>query len=340
MLRARLFETTLGDLFREMRRRAATLEGGRRAAFEPGNEHVGLEIQGNLELSMGGEATTAAMLHLRQSDYLASTHRGHHLALAKGVDMKRLLAEIWGRKTGLSAGKGGDFHLHDTEANFETSVVMGQLIPVAVGHALAASIQGTDNIAVANFGEGAANQGTFHESCNLAALWRLPVIFLLEDNGYALSVPKQRATSIGHHAERAQSYGFPGVVVPHGSPEGVYEVMGEAVARARAGEGPTLVEVQIDRMAGGFEGDWQRYRPDDEMKLMEERDVMKVFEQRLIARGVLDADTISAMTEEFRQEFSDAVEFARASEFPDPEEAFKHLFPERSSVPQPVEVAA
>jgi pyruvate dehydrogenase E1 component alpha subunit len=166
------------------------------------------------------------------------------------------------------------------------------------------------------------------------------VIFLLEDNGYALSVPKQRATSITHHADRARSYGFPGVVVPHGSPEQVYEVMGEAVERARAGGGPTLVEVQIDRMAGGFEGDWQRYRPEDEMELMRERDVVRLFERRLVDRGILDEQTIAAMTEGFGQEFSEAVEFARASEFPAPEEAFKHLFPEQSSVPRPVEVAA
>lgn len=340
MLRARIFESTLGETFREMRRRAATLEGGRRAAFEPGNEHVGLEIQGNLELSLGAEATTAAVLHLRESDYLASTHRGHHLGLAKGVDMKRLVAEIWGKSTGLSSGKGGDFHLHDVAANFETSVVMGQLIPVAVGHALAASISGSDDIAVANFGEGAANQGTFHEACNLASLWRLPVIFLLEDNGYALSVPKTRATSVAHHADRAQGYGFPGIIVPYGAPERVYEVMGEAVERARRGDGPTLVEVQTDRVAGGFEGDSQWYRSRDEIALMQERDSMQAFQDRLLGQRTVDEASVRELTDQFRQEVLDAIEYARASPFPAAEEAFAHLFPDNTAAPRPVEVTA
>jgi pyruvate dehydrogenase E1 component alpha subunit len=260
--------------------------------------------------------------------------------LAKGVDMKRLVAEIWGRATGVSSGKGGDIHLHDVSVNFETGVVLGQLLPVAVGHGLAAVLQGRSEVAVANFGDGAANQGTFHEAANLAGLWKLPVIFLLEDNGYALSVPKSRATSIERYADRAAGYGFPGVTVPPSEPELVYEVMGEAVARARAGEGPTLVEVQIDRIRGGFEGDRQWYRPEEEFELMRERDAVATYQQQLIERGVLSPADVETMTATYTTEVAEAIEFARASPYPSEAEALTHVFAETPRVPTGSEVMA
>jgi pyruvate dehydrogenase E1 component alpha subunit len=163
---------------------------------------------------------------------------------------------------------------------------------------------------------------------------------LLEDNGYALSVPKARATSIERYAERAAGYGFPGVTVPPSEPERVYKVMGDAVARARAGEGPTLVEVQIDRIRGGFEGDRQWYRSEEEFALMRERDAVETYQRRLIERGLLSAADVEAMTETYTNEVAEAIEFARESAFPSEAEAFTHVFADSPRVPTASEVMA
>jgi TPP-dependent pyruvate/acetoin dehydrogenase alpha subunit len=187
MVRVRVFELTLRALFTEVRR-AAQAGGGRLSAFEYGSPASGPELQGNIELSIGQEPVSAAILHLRPEDYLAGTHRAHHVALAKGVQMRALLAELFGRKGGLCRGRAGDFTLHDVSVNFESSPVVAQMLPVATGHALAAQAQGTDCVATVLLGDGAINQGTFHEAANLAGLWKLPVIYLLENNSYALSV--------------------------------------------------------------------------------------------------------------------------------------------------------
>ncbi len=176
--------------------------------------------------------------HLRPTDAVTATHRPHHQALAHGVDIRRMAAEIFGKETGLGHGKGGHMHLFSAEPAFGCSGIIGEGIPTAVGHALAFKKQGRDDIAVAFFGEGAANQGSFHESLNLAALWTLPVVFVCEDNAWAISVPKEKSTAIADNSARAAAYGMPGVLIPDNDPVGVYEAAGEAVARARRGGGP------------------------------------------------------------------------------------------------------
>ena len=163
-------------------------------------------------------------------------------------------------------------------------------MPTAVGHALAFKKQGRDEVAVSFFGEGAANQGAFHESLNLAALWNLGVVFVCEDNAWAISVPKEKATAIANNSDRAAAYGIPGVLIPDNDPVAVYEAAGEAVARARAGRGPTLIEVKTDRLLGHFEGDAQIYRTKDEMETLTQRDALKLYERRLIAAGTLTED--------------------------------------------------
>src|SRR5690606_17772655 len=172
----------------------------------------------------------------------------------------KMAAEIFGKVTGLGLGKGGHMHLFDPTVNFGCSGIIAEGIPTAVGAALAMKKQGRDDVAVSFFGEGAANAGPFHESLNLAALWELPVVFVCEDNDWAISVPKTAATAIENNSDRAVAYGIPGTLVPENDVVAVYEAAGEAVARARRGGGPSLIEVKTDRLFGHFEGDPQVYR--------------------------------------------------------------------------------
>ena len=200
----RAFELTFQEFFQEMRRRSASKSGSRFGAFVYGDAGSGPELQGNLELAIGQEPVVGAILPLRHTDYLAGTHRSHHLALAKGVEVEPLVAEMLGRATGLCGGRAGDFNLHDTAHGFENSPVVGQLMPVATGHGLAAQLQGRDDVAMVALGDGGINQGTFHESANLAGLWRLPVIFLLENNGYALSTSSRSSSPVPERLLSAQ----------------------------------------------------------------------------------------------------------------------------------------
>jgi len=179
---------------------------------------------------------------------------------------------------------------------------------------------------VSFFGEGAANQGAFHESLNLAALWMLPVVFVCEDNAWAISVPKGKATAVANNSDRAAAYGIPGVLVPDNDPVAIYETAGEAIARARAGGGPSLIEIKTDRLFGHFEGDPQVYRTPEEMALLKERDAMRAFEARLIATGVMTADEAQATWDAARAEVDAAIDFARSSPYPAPEAALQHVF--------------
>lgn len=326
MVRIRSFENAFQELFREMRRASAKQVGGRLNAFEYGNPLGGPELQGNLELAIGQETISAAVVQLRAADYLAGTHRAHHTALAKGVEMRPMVAEMFGRATGLSAGRAGDFNLHDVEHSFESSPVIGQLIPAAVGHGLAAQLQRRDDISMVVLGDGAANQGTFHEAANLAGLWKLPVVFVIENNGYALSVPVEHASATDRLHVRAEGYGFPGELVADNDPVALYEVAARAIARARAGEGPTLIEIRTDRLAGGFEGDRQEYRPEGQLDELRARDVVPRFEHALVAAGVIDEAEAAALWEAEKAAVQDAIEFARSSPWPQPDDAFAGVF--------------
>lgn len=284
-------------------------------------------IPGEMHLAAGQEPVAVGMRpHLKSGDAITATHRPHHLAIAQGVDLKKMAAEIFGRETGLGRGKGGHMHLFSVEPSFGCSGIIGEGMPVAVGAAMAFKRRATDNVALSFFGEGAANQGAFHESLNLAALWELPVVFVCEDNAYAISVPKTASTAIADNSDRASAYGIPGVLVAENDPVAVYEVMGEAIARARKGGGPSLIEIKTDRLWGHFEGDADAYRSDDFKAAMTDRDPIQLFGTRLMDEGVLSEDERNAITEQMHAEVDEAIEFAKSSPLPKPEDALLHVF--------------
>lgn len=313
MIRIRLFEEALVKVYMEGKTPAFDIAAG--------------PVPGEMHLAAGQEPVAAGVCaHLRPTDAVTATHRPHHVALAHGVDMHKMAAEIFGKDTGLGHGKGGHMHLFDPATNFGCSGIIGEGIPTAVGFALAFKKQGRDNVAVAVFGEGAANQGSFHESLNLAALWNLPAIFVCEDNAWAISVPKDRSTAIADNSARGAAYGIPGVLIENNDVVAVYEAAGEAVARARGGGGPTLIEVKTDRLLGHFEGDPQVYRTKEEMDRLRERDAVKRFEATLLEATVLTPEAAAAAWRAGQAEVDEAIAFARSSPYPSPESALVGVF--------------
>lgn len=313
MVRIRLFEETLKNIYMEGKSPAFDIAAG--------------PVPGEMHLAAGQEPVAAGVCtQLRPTDAIAAPHRAHHVALAHGMDMKRLAAELFGKDTGLCHGKGGHMHLFDRDTSFGCSGIIAEGMPTAVGHALAFKKQGRDDIAVSFFGEGAANQGAFHESLNLAALWALGVVFVCEDNVWAISVPKNKATAIANNSDRAASYGIPGVLIPDNDPVAIYEAASEAISRARSGRGPSLIEIKTDRLFGHFEGDPQVYRTKEELETLEKRDALKKFERHLVEKGVLTEGAARAVWDSARAEVDEAIEFARQSPYPKPESALEHVF--------------
>jgi len=329
MTRIRAFELTFQEYFQRIRRESAQKSGSRFAAFTYGDPFSGPALQGNLELALGQETVAAAILPLRPSDYLAGTHRAHHHALSKGVEIEPLVAEMFGRATGLCGGRAGDFNIHDVEHGFENSPVVGQLMPVAAGHALAAQLQGRDDIAMVALGDGGVNQGVFHEAANLAGLWRLPLIFLLENNGYALSTSSRISSPIPDRLyTRAEAYGFPGVLIEDNDPLALHDAAVAAIDRARSGEGPTLIELRTDRLAGGFEGDRQDYRPTGELEAARARDALPRLTAQLLEAGVLKPGEAEELLRSERERVSAAIDAAVAAPWPEPESAARGVFAE------------
>lgn len=284
-------------------------------------------IPGEMHLSAGQEPVAAGLgMHLTKDDALTATHRPHHVAIAKGVRLREMTAEIFGRETGLGRGRGGHMHLFDPETHFSCSGIVAEGLPPALGQALAFQRHGTNAVAVAVLGEGAANAGAFHESLNLAALWNLPVVFVIEDNDWGISVPRAQSTAVTSNAVRGASYGIPGVRVENNSVEGVYEATGEAIARARAGGGPSLVEVHTLRLWGHFEGDAQGYRTD--LEGVPGRDPLPTYKNTLIASGTMTNADYAAMEASASEKVEDAIAFAKASALPDPTDAVKFVFSE------------
>jgi TPP-dependent pyruvate/acetoin dehydrogenase alpha subunit len=283
-------------------------------------------IPGEMHLAAGQEPAAVAMCaHLEQGDAITAPHRPHHFALAHGVDMKAMTAEIYGRTTGLCKGKGGHMHLFDSENHFSCSGIIAQGYPVACGQAMAMKHNGTDNVAVAVAGEGAANQGAFHESLNLAALWNLPVVFLIEDNEWAISVPRKHSTATPSNADRAVGYGMPGVRVEDNDVEAMFEAAGAAVDRARAGEGPSLLEFHTVRLWGHFEGDAQAYRG-PELDTLDERDPIPRYAAALLESGDLTDEQILEIAAAADAEVDEAIAFALDSPLPAAEDALDHVF--------------
>ena len=293
----------------------------KRPAFDIG---AGL-VPGEMHLSAGQEPVAAGVCaHLTAGDAVTATHRPHHLAIAHGVDLDRLAAEIFGRETGLGRGRGGHMHLFDPDTHFSCSGIIAEGYPPALGQAFAFRRQGTDRIAVAVTGEGAANQGAFHESLNLAALWRLPVVFVVEDNDWGISVPRSASTCVTSNAIRAAGYDMPGERVEDNSVEAVYQAAGRAVGRARAGEGPSLIEVHTLRMWGHFEGDAQAYRTD--LEGVPGRDPIATYEQALRSAGLLDDGQVKTVNEDAVGRVEAAIDFAKNSPAPAPETATDYVF--------------
>ena len=284
-------------------------------------------IPGEMHLSAGQEPVAAGICaHLTTDDAVTATHRPHHLAIAHGVALRPMTAEIFGREAGLGHGRGGHMHLFDPSTHFSCSGIIAEGLPPALGQAFAFQRQGTDRVAVAVTGEGAANQGAFHESLNLAALWNLPVVFVVEDNDWAISVPRPQSTAIPSNADRAAAYGMPGVRVEGNSVEGVHAAAGEAIARARNGGGPSLIEVHTLRLWGHFEGDAEGYRP--ELEEVPDRDPIPIYRDRLISSGVLTDGQYQQMQASATEQVDDAIDFAMSSPLPDPQGHLSYVFAE------------
>jgi TPP-dependent pyruvate/acetoin dehydrogenase alpha subunit len=288
------------------------------------------EIPGSVHTSQGQEAEiVGACMALRVDDYMTGNHRSHGHPIGKGAALKPLFAELMGRRTGVCKGKGGSMHLADfSVGSLGESGIVGSGLPVATGAGLSARLRGTDQVSLCFFGDGASSQGTFHESLNLAAIWKLPVIFLCENNRYAVTTPAAYALSVEDVAARAAGYGIPGVVADGQDPIAVYEAVSQAVLRARAGDGPSLVEAKTYRyLEHAAQLPVVRYRTPEEIEEWKrERDPIRNFRHRLVAEGVLSEPVAAEIEAGVRQEIDDAVAFARQSPLPAPAEAFEDLF--------------
>lgn len=287
------------------------------------------EIPGFVHMYVGEESVAAGVCaNLDDDDYVTSTHRGHGHCIAKGCDLDRMMAEIYGREDGLCKGRGGSMHIADfSKGMLGANAIVGGGIALATGAGLASTVRDSGQVAVAFFGDGAANQGVLHESLNLAAIWKLPVIFVCENNGFAESTPAAYATSVTDVASRAAGYGIPGVVADGADVLDVYRAARTAVSRARAGQGPTLLEVKTFRFMGHFEGDPDRYRDDDERASLRDRDAIPRLRDQILADGHAAAAELEEMQSEIEAAVARAVDFACASPFPDPAGLERHVYP-------------
>ena len=281
--------------------------------------------------SDGQEAPpTGVCAHLTDKDWIGSTHRGHGHCIAKGLDTHAMMAEIMGRATGQCGGKGGSMHIADfSKGMLGANAIVGASIPLAVGAALTAKYKGIENesVGVSFFDNSASSQGVLHESMNLASVWKLPVIFACENNGYAEATPAWYSVSAEDIASRADGYGMPGVVVDGMDVFEVYEAAGEAIARARAGEGPTFLELKTYRYHGHFHADDpKKYRKPDEEEHYHERDALKNFEKRVTGQKLMSAKKLKSIRDSIEQEMLDAVEFALESPMPDVEALYSDVY--------------
>jgi len=275
-------------------------------------------VHGTMHLSIGQEASAVGSISaLRDEDYILSTHRGHGHCIAKGADIELMMAEFLGKETGYCRGRGGSMHIADMEGrNLGANGVVGGGIPLAVGVGLSLKMRGRDEIVMGFFGDGAANQGSFHESLNMAAIWCLPVVYVCENNQYGMSMPVRKAFNIESISERAAGYGMRGVTVDGNDVLEVYEAAAEAVKRARAREGPTLLECKTYRWKGHSKSDHERYRTKEEIEAWKKKDPIRRFREALVAEGVVGEEEARQIEEEARHTIAEAVEYARASPEP------------------------
>ena len=286
------------------------------------------KLPGFVHVYVGEEAVAAGVCAaLRQDDYIASTHRGHGHALAKGARMDRMAAEIMGKATGMCGGKGGSMHVADFSVGMlGCNGIVGGGLGIVAGAAFSARYRKTDQVAVAFFGDGAANKGTFHEALNFAAVRKLPAIFVCENNGYAQFTDPRYTLSVENVADRAVGYGIPGQVVDGNDAVAVHRATVEAVARARRGDGPTLLEMKTYRYYGHYVGDAEAYRAKDEVAEWRQKDPIPRLEQALLTEGRADQATLDAAADAARREMDEAEAFAFGSPLPEVERAFADVF--------------
>lgn len=287
------------------------------------------KLPGFVHLYVGEEAiASGVMATLRRDDYITSTHRGHGHLIAKGGAMDRAMAELYGKRDGYCKGKGGSMHIADFSVSMlGANGVVGGGYNIAVGAALSASIRKTDQVAVCFFGDGASNRGTFHEAMNLASVWRLPVVFVNENNHFASTTPQHDGCSIQNLAERAAGYCMPGFHVDGNNPPDVYNAIHHLVGLARQGAGPAFLECETYRIKGHFVGDPEKYRTREEVKeWASKRDPIMIYRARLEKDGDLDAKAFAAIEAEALAEVDAAVQFAEASPYPEPQEALDDIF--------------
>jgi TPP-dependent pyruvate/acetoin dehydrogenase alpha subunit len=279
-------------------------------------------------LYIGQEAiATGACAALRPDDYIISNHRGHGHLIAKGGQTDRMMAELFGKKTGYSKGKGGSMHCASVKLGIlGANGIVGAGITIAGGAALTAKIKKTGQVCLCFFGDGASNRGTFHEGINFASILKLPVVYILENNGYAISVPIKYAANITNLSDRAAAYGIPGLTIDGNDPLAVYEAVKEAVARARRGEGPSLIECNTYRWAGHYTSDPQSYVSKETVAEWKSKDPLPRFKGYLLENAVLGESEINAIHREIESEIESAVKYAEASPYPSPEETLEDVY--------------
>lgn len=310
MLKSRLFDDALFEAYWE----------GKKPVFHMGKG----PLPGEMHQSFGQEPTAVGVCaHLGPDDAVGAGHRPHHVAIARGVNLKRMAAEVFGKKTGLSGGRGGHMHLYDNSVNFFCSGIIAEGMGPGAGIALARKMQKKPGIAVAYNGDGAVNQGAFHEVMNMAALWKLPFVCVIEDNNYAVSVTTKESTVVPAW-KRAAGYDCPGEYVKGNDPDLIFEAAARAVQHAREGKGPSILEIETERLHGHFIGDSAGYRSKDEVA--GQKDPIPLYRKRLLDEKVLTSADMETLEANVKKEVDAAIKFARESEYPAPTEALDRVY--------------
>jgi pyruvate dehydrogenase E1 component alpha subunit len=286
------------------------------------------KIPGFIHVSIGQEAVAAGVCScLNADDYIYTTHRGHGQALAKGISLKSFMAEIYGRRDGCCKGKSGSMHIASKECGVAGSNgIVGAGIPISIGAAFASMYRGQNKVTVCFFGDGASNQGTFHESLNISSLWNLPIVFCCENNGWAQFSSQKTYMKLENISKRAEAYGMYGVTVNGDDVLEVHREAEKAVERARAGQGPTLLECKTHRWMGHYVGDAQKYRPDTEVQQVKEFDPIARFEKFLMESGYIGEDYLASVEARIKSEIEEAIAYAESSPVAGAEELFNDVY--------------
>ncbi len=308
-----------------MYRRILTI---RRFEERASEEYLNGAVPGIVHSYIGQEAVAVGIcMNLGLDDRIVSTHRGHGHCIAKGADLKRMMAELYGKKTGYCKGKGGSMHIADFRIGMlGANGIVGAGLPIATGAALACKLEKENRVAVCFFGDGACQEGEFHESLNLASIWKLPIIFVCENNLYGVNTRATDAIPLTDIADRAAAYAMPGVVVEGNDVIAVYEAGRDAIKRARNGAGPTFMECKTYRWRAHFEGNPIDLRPPNEIEAWKKKCPIVGFEQRLLNEGIMRRPDLDKIDQEVRRQIEEAIEFAIKSPFPEPQEALEDVY--------------